>query len=797
MKQKLLILGLVLFSQSVLAATQMANNRMSDIRNTKHNFAANDSTVELPGGVERDVKAVSENQICVFCHTPHGKPSDAVGDRLFLWNRKTTDSGYTRYDSSSSDHVVGVLGQGSKMCLSCHDGTVAPIGELAVLNGEMDPAAISMMGSNVTGTGLLTGDTNLGVDLSNDHPVGFTYNATLATTDGELIQPGFGLQGDEGAHIGVPVGRGLAQNNSIVSGSSAAGSTPATTTSTDDTSGASPTSDAISVPLEAVVSGLGNKADPTSLALVSQASEGSVECTTCHDPHIRASDNSENIKFLRLHRFQQVLSTGGSFAINSDINCLACHKKEDWATSVHAVSTADYDDTVAESREFQIIGAAQSTKVWEASCLNCHAPHTDSGARWLLREATDGSGNSEIENTCFQCHTTDTSSVLKGTNTAKDIETANLLGGKHTASDFDSATNLHNITNADFQEEQANIKNNRHVTCSDCHNPHRIVKTTLNSGAISSSALHEHTDGVVHTNLIPGALSGVSGVEPDFTNEPSFNPHSNASQITFVEKFGAAGTADATTKEYQVCLKCHSNWGIEETDITKMGSNVTNLLAKSNTAADFGKFAVSYHPVINETNNDGSDFGGGENKSIQSKVDSSNFLAPFSNIGSQTMLCSDCHNSNVPGAADVNVLAQGPHGQSNLVSASGNDLCVDCHDPAQYQTANTAPQNSGFSCVDDTSGCAKAVTAGNANNLHAFHAGPTGTGADNVCTDCHVKIPHGWRNKALLVDLDEGDTEALKDRYYPDGKQTILTFDDSGSWKHNSCGAGTGTGGCH
>jgi predicted CXXCH cytochrome family protein len=67
----------------------------------------------------------------------------------------------------------------SKLCLSCHDGTVA----------------LENFGGVTTGTTEITGDALMGTDLSNDHPVSFTYNTALATADGELEDPSTGLSG--------------------------------------------------------------------------------------------------------------------------------------------------------------------------------------------------------------------------------------------------------------------------------------------------------------------------------------------------------------------------------------------------------------------------------------------------------------------------------------------------------------------------------------------------------------------------------------------------------------------------
>lgn len=157
---------------------------ISDVRNTKHNLSASG-----PG----TVKATTESQVCVFCHTPHGATTGAAP----LWNRKLGATTYTPYTSSSLDAaaIQGSLDQpggSSKLCLSCHDGTIA-IGNVNALNG-VGSVTIAMQGTGPGGTmppgsGTTTGFTrNLGTDLGNDHPISVSYTNALALRDGELRQ---------------------------------------------------------------------------------------------------------------------------------------------------------------------------------------------------------------------------------------------------------------------------------------------------------------------------------------------------------------------------------------------------------------------------------------------------------------------------------------------------------------------------------------------------------------------------------------------------------------------------------
>lgn len=742
MKQKLFILILVCIANPVFAATQMASDRISDIRNTKHNFAASD-VVSLPGGGERDVKATSENQVCIFCHTPHGKPNISSGDRPFLWNRAASNSGFTMYDSSSLNATNLVLGQGSKMCMSCHDGTVA-IGQLDVLNGRVD-GQVDMTGNNVSAGLLVGGKTNLGQDLTNDHPIGFTYNSQLATDDGELIDP----VSAEGAHIGVPVGRGLAHNNSVVESSSgtAAGANQPTTTTTDDLKSGAVTQ-GISVPLESTITGLGDTNDPENFVrtFVDAAGTGTIECTSCHDAHIRSTDNTVNIKFLRLRRFQK--TTGpvavDGFKIDNDINCLACHKKSGWENSVHAsasTATQVYDDTVADEREFP-----RDIEMWEASCLNCHAPHTVSSARWLLRQkevTTAGSEASDVDRSCYECHSNNSPAVSSG---AANIETEALTGG-HAGFTFTAGETAHRPINADLEESDVDLQL-RHVGCSDCHNPHRLTK-----------GLHVN-DGSADNNNVSGALSGISGIEAT-VSAGAFDPYADEDTATPV----------VATKEYQICYKCHSTHGHRTDNISQAGF--------SNTVMEFSNTS-SAHPVEEGTANVG--------------LDTDLMVAPFNTaasgittgVGNQTMYCSDCHTN-----TDINGTPVSPQGSHNNDIAS----CDTCHAPEHYNaTAGATTVASGFAC-QNVGDCPLADAAGNMNNLHVFHAKQA---TPSVCTNCHVKVPHGWKNKALLANINDADSADT--RYYgtvtdaAGAKSKIDTMSPSGQWVKASCGS---AGGCH
>ncbi|HSG77805.1 MAG TPA: cytochrome c3 family protein, partial [Burkholderiales bacterium] len=251
------------------------------------------------------IKASSESQICVFCHTPHGSSSIAQ-----LWNKQTTSADYTLY---SSDYITSLPSYPapaqpktrSKLCLSCHDGTVA-LGSVYNLpgSGGGSGGTIAMTQSGSPITTMPAGAAGyLGTSLTNDHPVGYMYDRTK---DPELAD------------------RGLWPWNTAV------------------------------------------KLDP-------DASTGTVECQTCHEPH-----NNQFTKFLRVSNANAAL-------------CTFCHAKTDYDLSGHRNSTAPYTPP-----------GGTATTVGEYSCRSCHKPHSSGGTPYILRGAE--------ENTCYErgCHGTNT-----------------------------------------------------------------------------------------------------------------------------------------------------------------------------------------------------------------------------------------------------------------------------------------------------------------------------------------------------------------------------------------------------
>lgn len=98
---------------------------------------------------------------CIVCHSPHSPPAGS-GNTL-LWNRRLSNAVYTVYRSDSLHATPGAPEGSSKLCLSCHDGTVA----------------VDSFGDQA-GSTFITGKARLGTDLSSSHPIAFLYDSALA-----------------------------------------------------------------------------------------------------------------------------------------------------------------------------------------------------------------------------------------------------------------------------------------------------------------------------------------------------------------------------------------------------------------------------------------------------------------------------------------------------------------------------------------------------------------------------------------------------------------------------------------
>lgn len=148
----------------------------SGIVNSKHDMR---SYAASHGG-----SADTLQRVCAYCHTPHHAVEDAAADYMPLWSRTVTTGTFAGYVSSTfsqSANITDVVAGPSRLCMSCHDGAVA-------IDAYYGAAGTALMVGADNFGGAAENHIGVGSDpktLTNDHPIGFDYDAAK-TADAEI-----------------------------------------------------------------------------------------------------------------------------------------------------------------------------------------------------------------------------------------------------------------------------------------------------------------------------------------------------------------------------------------------------------------------------------------------------------------------------------------------------------------------------------------------------------------------------------------------------------------------------------
>jgi len=148
--------------------------------------------------------------------------------------------------------------------------------------------------------------------------------------------------------------------------------------------------------------------------------------------------------------------------------------------------------------------------------------------------------------------------------------------------------------------------------------------------------------------------------------------------------------------------------------------------------------------------------------------------APWTTVGTQTMMCSDCHNTDAASPA-----AQGPHGSATQFMLRG--------------PVTLWPPTGNFdgATLYNTTFCANCHTYTATNRAHDKHRGEAVT-----CYNCHILVPHGGKLGRLIGD---GNSATFPARYAYQGNKanmfiTGFTKAAPGSYSETNCGATCDTG---
>lgn len=256
---------------------------LAQIANTKHNLtAAGPGTVKLTTGAG----SAGTEEICVFCHTPHGASSSAGGPPI--WNKALPSAAsFTTYRTTTLDSTVDLTGAPSLACLSCHDGVSALDNIVnAPGSGGWNAAGANLAWTWAGGSDVMpAGITRIGTDLTNDHPVGMNYcgHSAADTATGALTC------GDTDFHVTTGPNNNVKFDATKVVWwvQTAAGATNAARDKQDL---------------------------PLYTRTINSVQGPTVECQTCHDPHVSSANGTSGETFLRIP------NTGSAL-------CLTCHVK--------------------------------------------------------------------------------------------------------------------------------------------------------------------------------------------------------------------------------------------------------------------------------------------------------------------------------------------------------------------------------------------------------------------------------------------------------------------------------------
>jgi predicted CXXCH cytochrome family protein len=292
-----------------------------------------------------------------------------------------------------------------------------------------------------------------------------------------------------------------------------------------------------SADLVATLATQGNTADPLKKV---KLPNGTVECTSCHNPHVQGVDRVAQMFLVRD-------SSNGQL-------CLSCHDPSrvapgqvnvlaGWQSSSHAS---------ASNRSAVEAHVGSYATVMQNACNSCHMSHNAQGPVRLLRAASPAAPPTMDAATqaCMTCHN-------GGANLSPAIPNvfAEFAKGGHP---FPAGTNTHDAS------ETATLNNNRHATCVDCHNAHASSPATSFSLAPAIRSSQKN-------------VTGISGADGVTVLSPAVN-------------------------QFENCLRCHgiSAGKVSNSAFGYLPPRVNSGGDPLNVIAQFGANAISSHPVMRD-----------------------------------------------------------------------------------------------------------------------------------------------------------------------------------------------------
>ncbi len=280
----------------------------------------------------------------------------------------------------------------------------------------------------------------------------------------------------------------------------------------------------------------GKTADPTGAV---KLIHGNIECTSCHNPHVQATD-----------------TIAQNFLVRDSSNaqmCLACHDPNR-VMQGRINPLAGFTGSIHQTATNQVspdghIGSYPT--VGSNACTSCHMSHDAVAPARLLRPATPAApGNDTVTQDCMTCHNGGTYLSPVPMNVMAEVAKI--------SHPLPAGNNFHDAAEAVL------LNNNRHATCVDCHNPHASNQTTQFT---APPALRLSQQGV----------SGISALDGVTVLTPAIN-------------------------QYENCLRCHgTSTGKKRMIIYGYAPmRVVSAPDPLNVIPEFVSTATSSHPVTHD-----------------------------------------------------------------------------------------------------------------------------------------------------------------------------------------------------
>lgn len=521
------------------------------------------------------VTIAGEQRVCVFCHVPHNATAGTP-----LWSRslssETTE--YTPYRSSTMaadpkpDRPTGA----SRLCLSCHDGTIA----LSRYAGSQNISGVAI--PNQTGLN----NPNLSTDLSDDHPISFSYTGALAVK----------------SHLASP--QALPQEVRLERG-----------TTVECTTCHDPHDNQYG---NFLVMNNGDASRPGFVA-------GSPLCTACHRPDNweTASHNNPQVASLASGCLSCHATHNAPWAvrllrgIRQSDSCLAtCHNGND-ASSQNIKSLVGsglyrhpVDDAVSDPVHDE--NETLPAEKYHVQCADCHNPHQANSVNAPLSAAPQIDGRLRgvrVDNNglvaateydvCFRCHAGD-----KAFRFASVTQTlANrVVTETNEAYRFDFQNPSFHPVTADRRGTGASLLSSFQATmtriyCSDCHGSNQSRKAGGNGPNGPHGSQYEHI--LLAEYFMPRA--GEARIPYNSTQYSlCFRCHFDNYVMISGSAFANAGVNehDKHVRERQIpCYACHDPHGVSY----RMQGNPTNNAHLVNLDKNYAAGAVVATPVYAST----------------------------------------------------------------------------------------------------------------------------------------------------------------------------------------------------